>query len=177
MPNIVYIAKSIDGYIADKNGGLDWLQSVPNPDGLDFGYRDFMKEIDAIIMGRKTYETVLEFKMDWPYSKPVFVLSRTINLVPDELADKVEILNGSLNEIIENLNMRDFHNIYIDGGNTIQKFLKEGLIDELIISTIPVILGGGVPLFGELISNINLEHMKTEVFLDEIVQSHYRVKK
>ncbi len=176
MPNIVFIAKSLDGYIADKDGSLEWLQNVPNPEGLDLGYRNFMNGIDAIVMGRTTYETVLGFDIDWPYSKPVFVLSRTINSVPDELTDKVEIVNGSLMKIIGSLNKRNYNNIYIDGGNTIQNFLKEGLINELIISTIPIILGGGSPLFGELSSYIELEHINTEVFLNEIVQSHYKVK-
>ena len=128
MPNIVYVAKSLDGYIADKDGSLEWLQSVPNPDGRDLGYREFMNGIDAIVMGRTTYETVLGFDIDWPYSKPVFVLSRTINSVPDELTDKVEIVNGSLMKIIGSLNKKNYHNIYVDGGNTIQNFLKEGLM-------------------------------------------------
>ena len=176
MLNKVYIAASLDGYIADKDGSLEWLQSVPNPDGLDLGYKDFMNGIDAIIMGRVTYETVLGFGIEWPYNKPVFVLSTTLKTVPEELVGKVEIINGLLPEIVDKLNKREFNNLYIDGGSTVQNFLKEGLIHEIIITTIPVLLGGGAPLFGELSSQIELEHIKTEVFLNEIVQSHYRVK-
>jgi len=177
MSNIVYIATSLDGYIADKKGGLDWLQSIPNPDGLDFGMANFMSSIDAIVMGRITFETVLGFGIDWPYNKPVFVLSRILESVPEELSDRVEIISGPLPEITQSLNQRGYQNLYIDGGKTVRNFLREGLIDELIISTIPVILGGGIPLFGELNSMIELEHVKTEVFLKEIVQSHYRVNK
>ena len=175
MPNIVYIAKSLDGYIADKDGSLEWLQSVPNPDGLDLGYRGFMNGIDAIIMGRVTYETVLGFGIEWPYNKPVFVLSTILKTVPEELGGKVEIVTGCLSEIVDKLNAQEFNNIYIDGGSTVQNFLKEGLIHEIIITTIPILLGGGTPLFGELSSNIELEHIKTEVFLEELVQSHYQI--
>ena len=83
MSNIVYIATSLDGYISDKDGGLEWLQMVPNPDNLDFGWADFMSRIDAIVMGRITFETVCGFDCDWPYSKPVFVLSNTLTSLPD----------------------------------------------------------------------------------------------
>ena len=92
MSNIVYIATSIDGYIAKKDGGLDWLNEVPNPDKSDFGFSNFMDSIDAIIMGRNTFEIVLSFG-EWPYNKPVFVLSNTLKTVPDNLKNKAEILN------------------------------------------------------------------------------------
>ncbi len=140
MSNIVYIAASIDGYIAKKDGGLDWLNEVPNPDGSDFGFGDFMKTIDAIIMGRNTFEIVLSFG-EWPYTKPVFVLSNTLQTVPDNLKDKAEVLTGTPNSIIKEMNSRKFFNLYIDGGKTIQEFLKQDLIDEMIITRIPRILG------------------------------------
>jgi len=177
MSNIVYIATSLDGYIADKNGNIEWLQIVSNPDGLDFGWADFIDGIDAIIMGRTTAETVLGFGLGWPYTKPVFILSNTWRKIPGELVGKAELINGSMKQVIKTLNQRDIKNIYVDGGKTINSFMREGLVDEIIITTIPVILGGGVPLFGELDDAINLEHIKTNVFLDAIVQNHYRVKK
>jgi len=88
MPNVVYIATSLDGYIADANGSLDWLNTVPNPDSTDYGFADFMDGIDALVMGRKTFETVLGFGGDWPYSKPVFVLSSTLKALPETLQCK-----------------------------------------------------------------------------------------
>ena len=79
MSNIVFIATSLDGYIADKNGGLGWLQSTPNPENLDMGWVDLIDRFDALVMGRKTFEKVCSFDCDWPYSKPVFVLSNSMN--------------------------------------------------------------------------------------------------
>lgn len=176
MSNIVYIAASLDGFIADKDGGLEWLQNTPNPDGIDFGYKDFIDRIDAIIMGRRTFEVVLGFGIEWPYKKPVFVLTNTLKVVSDILKEHVEIITGNLQDIVNNLNKRGLKNIYIDGGSTIQSFLKENLIQEIIITTIPIILGGGVPLFSELQNSVSLELIKSEVFKDSIVQNHYRIK-
>ncbi len=177
MPNIVYIATSMDGYIADRNGGLEWLSSVPNPGGLDFGWKDFMNRIDALIMGRVTFETVLGFNGGWPYNKPVFVISNTLKTISSELTGKVEIIRGPLEDSVEKLNNMGYENIYVDGGKTTQNFLRAGLIDELIITTIPVLLGGGTPLFGKLPDKIHLRHVKTEIFLNAIIQSHYKIMK
>lgn len=177
MSNVVFIATSLDGYIADKNDGLGWLESVPNPDNLDFGYANFIDTIDALVMGRKTFETVYGFGGQWPYTKPVFVLSRTLAAVPEELQDKVEIVNGPLTEVIESIRQKGYLQLYIDGGVTIQSFLKEDLIDEMTITHIPILLGGGASLFGDLPEHIEFEHVSTEVMLDEMVQSRYRRKR
>ena len=174
--NIVFIAKSLDGYIADKNGGLDWLQSIPNPDQIDMGYESFIKHIDGLVMGRTTFETVCNFDIDWPYSKPVFVLSRTLEMIPEKYKDKAELVIGSLTNILKEINQRGYGRLYIDGGATIQSFLKEDLIDELIITTIPILLGGGALLFSELRKVLEYKHMESKVFLDEIVQNHYQRK-
>ena len=176
MSNIVYIAISLDGYIADKEGGLDWLNTC-NPDNLDLGFFDFMDRIDAIVMGRNTFKTVCDFECDWPYSKPVFVLSKSMKFVPEEYREKVELISGSLPEVISTLNQKGYNELYIDGGITIQGFLKEDLIDEIIITSIPILLGGGTPLFGELNEQKAFEHLKTEVLLNAMVQSHYQRKK
>jgi dihydrofolate reductase len=173
MSNIVYIATSIDGYIAKKDGGLDWLNEVPNPDGSDFGFGDFMDSIDAIIMGRNTFEIVLSFG-EWPYTKPVFVLSNTLKNVPANLKDKAEVLTGTPNSIIKEMHSRKFFNLYIDGGKTIQEFLKQDLIDEMIITRIPRILGEGIPLFGKSTKEQKFEHIKTEIFNNSLVKSHYK---
>jgi len=172
--NIVFIAKSIDGYIADKNGSIEWLHAIPNPDNNDMGYNQLIDEIDAIVMGRTTYETVLSFDIPWPYSKPVFVLSNTLKEVPKELSDKVFLLQGDLKEILSNINKQGYLKLYIDGGQTIQQFFREDLIDELRITTIPILLGGGFSLFGDLPNPIELEHIKSTVYLNQIVQDCYR---
>jgi len=177
MTNIVYIATSLDGYIADKDGGLDWLQSIPNPDNLDMGWVNLIERIDAIVMGRKTFEKVCSFDCDWPYSKPVFVLSNSMQSIPEGYEDKVEPIKGSLAEVIEAIGLKGHKHLYIDGGVTVQSFLKEDLIDEMIITVIPILLGGGKPLFGELPKPMTFEYVKTEVYLNAMVQNHYRREK
>jgi dihydrofolate reductase len=174
MSNVVYIATSLDGYIADKDGGLDWLFAIPNPDNSDFGYGDFIKRIDALVMGRKTFDTVCGFDCDWPYTKPVFVLSNTLKSIPKEYERKAELISGPLKEVLSTINEKGYKELYIDGGTTIQNFLKENLIDEMIITKVPTLLGGGTPLFGELSEHMNFEHVKTEVMLNSMVKSHYR---
>jgi dihydrofolate reductase len=172
--NKVYIAASIDGYIADKNDGLDWLQMVPNPDNLDLGFSEFMDSVDGLIMGRKTFETVCSFDIEWPYPKPVFVLSNSLKSIPEKYQKYAELINGNLQDIIKSLENRGIKDLYIDGGTTIQSFLKEDMIDELIVSTMPILLGGGSPLFAELPDEQKYELESSKVLLGQIVQSHYR---
>ncbi|MFK7953152.1 MAG: dihydrofolate reductase family protein [Ekhidna sp.] len=172
--NSVFIATSLDGYIADENGGIDWLESVPNPDQIDMGYGKFISEIDALVMGRTTFETVCAFDMDWPYEKPVFVLSNTLTEVPSELKNKVYLVKGTLSQILQKIHEKGFSHLYIDGGKTIQSFLKEDLIDEMIITTIPVLLGGGFPLFSTLTKRANFECINSKIYLDAIVQNHFK---
>ena len=175
--NIVFIARSLDGYIADKNGGLDWLNAVPNPDHLDLGYEKFIKSVDAIVMGRTTFETVCGFDIPWPYKIPVFVLSSSLESLPEELKDKVDILKGTPTKILALIHKKGYTQLYIDGGATVQNFLKEDLIDEIIITTIPVLLGGGTPLFGELPNEMEFEHVESVLYLDALAQNSYRRKR
>ncbi|GAB2645602.1 dihydrofolate reductase family protein [Vibrio panuliri] len=175
MSNIVYIATSIDGYIADKNNQLDWLHDTPNPNttGSDFGFANFMDQIDALVMGRNTFEMVASFDCDWPYSKPVFVLSNTLSSVPSDYQDKVFLIKGELTQVVSELNQKGYQRLYIDGGKTVQSFLEQDLIDEMIITTIPVLLGGGVPLFGDLVAPLKFTNVSTERWLDCLVQSRF----
>ncbi|PCK31146.1 dihydrofolate reductase family protein [Pseudoalteromonas piscicida] len=173
MANIVYIGASLDGFIADKNNRIDWLHEIPNPAGLDLGFADFMARIDAIIMGRNTFETIQGFDCEWPYKKPVFVLSNTLKTVPKSIADKVSLVRGELTDIVEQLAQLGYQNLYIDGGKTIQSFLQQDLIDELIITTIPILLGGGVPLFTELNAPLKFKHVNAIRYLDYVVKNHY----
>lgn len=175
--NSVFIATSLDGYIADKNGGIGWLNSIPNPDHEDMGYTEFFEDIDGLVIGRKTFETVLGFDIDWPYSKPVFVLSNSLKEIPETLRGKAFLLHGTLTEILDQIHAKGIDHLYIDGGTTIQNFLIEDLIDELVITTIPVLLGGGSPLFGELSKELDFELIESKIFLNQITQNRYRRKK
>src|SRR6187200_3312334 len=150
MSNTVYIATSLDGYIAREDGSFDWLMEIPNPNDSDYGFSVFLERIDGMVMGRKTFETVLGFS-EWPYPKslPIFVLSNSLNELPAGLPAKVEIVRGELKKIMEMLRDRGINNLYIDGGKTIQSFLKEDLIDEMIITKVPILIGSGIPLFGK----------------------------
>ena len=173
MKNSVYIATSLDRFIADKAGRIDWLETVPNPDQVDMGYSAFISTIEAIVMGRNTYEKVLSFGIEWPYEKPVFVLSTTLSGVPTELHGRVQFLKGNLRSILDEIHSQGYKNLYIDGGNIIQQFLKEDLIDEMIITTIPVLLGDGVPLFGTLNLPLKFRCEQSKVYLDAIAQNHF----
>ena len=172
MSNCVYIATSIDGFIATSIGGLDWLMEIPNPEKSDYGFSEFIDNIDAIVMGRNTFDKVLTFS-EWPYNKPVFVLSNNTIDVPQTLTDKAETLSGEVKAITNQLNDKGYKNLYIDGGKVIQSFLKEDLIDELIITKIPILLGDGIPLFGKIDDSLKFKHTKTEIFNDSLVKSHY----
>lgn len=174
MSNIVFIATSLDGYIAGKNNEVDWLESIPNPENLDMGFSNHMQNIDALVMGRNTMELVVNMGVDWPYNKPVFVLSNTLTHAPKGLENKVYPVNGDLKSIVKNLNQQGYNKLYIDGGLTIQSFLKQGLIDEMIITTIPILLGDGIPLFGNLNAPIEFRCIRSECYSNGIAQNHYR---
>lgn len=177
MKNIVFIGRSLDGYIAGKNGELDWLETIPNTNTVDMGYNQLMEEVDAIVMGKTTYEVVLNFGIEWPYQKHVFVLSNSLKSVPSHLEDKITILSGHPHDILKHVHQLGFHTLYIDGGRTIQDFLRADLIDELRITTIPILLGGGFSLFGKLDQPLEFDHVQSNVFLNQIVQDCYRRKR
>lgn len=172
MPNIVYIATSLDGYIARKDGNLDWLMESPNPENSDYGFSAFMDRIDGILMGRSTFETVIGFDR-WPYTKPVFVLSSSIKEMPAGYKDKASLVKGDLLDIIKSLGKKGIENIYVDGGKTIQSFLEQDLIDELIITRVPILLGSGIPLFGDMKKEIKFRLVDTEILNEDLVKSTY----
>lgn len=171
--NKVFIATSIDGFIADENGGIDWLTSLPNPDQNDMGYSNFMNHIDALVMGRKTFETVMGFEIEWPYSKPVFVLSNSLKKIPEPYVTKAFPVNGNLKQVLDHIHNLGYFNLYIDGGKVIQSFLNQDLIDEMTITTIPVILGKGIPLFSNITKPLQFKCLDTKIYLKNIVQSHF----
>jgi dihydrofolate reductase len=174
MSNIVYIATSLDGYIAREDHSIDWLMDLPNPDKSDYGFSEFLDRLDGIIMGRKTFEIVLGFEQ-WPYAKPVpiFVLSNSLLVLPEKLLGKAELVTGRLKDILNSLKKRGINNLYVDGGKTVQSFLKEDLIDEMTITRIPILLGAGIPLFDKNSLELKFEHVETKVFNNTLVRSKY----
>jgi dihydrofolate reductase len=168
----VFIGTSLDGFIARADGGLDWL---PEGGGEEHGYEAFMASVDALVIGRKTYETVLAFDA-WPYGqKPVYVLS-TRPLAPAPAGALVERMSGDPTRIVAQLEVRGIGHIYVDGGITIQRFLAAGLIQRLIITRVPVLLGDGIPLFGPLPHDIRLKPVGTRQYASGLVQSEYLIQ-
>ena len=169
----VFVGTSVDGFIARLNGDLDWLPADAEPHGYD----EFIASVDAIVIGRKTYETVLSFG-EWPYGgKRVVVLSsHPLDLSgPRARGASVEQRTGEPADIVSQLGESGVDQVYLDGGLTIQGFLRAGLVDRLIITRVPVLIGEGVPLFGHVPSDIRLEHVQTRSFPSGLVQSEYRV--
>src|SRR4051812_31133257 len=145
----VFIATSLDGFIARPNGDLDWLPSPGGNDGEDYGYSSFMKTVDTLVMGRGTYEKVLTFGA-WPYGKHKVVVLTAGPLPTPPRSANVDTMAGNPREIVRALGERGARSLYVDGGVTIQRFLDAGLIHRLILTRIPVLLGDGLPLFGPL---------------------------
>jgi dihydrofolate reductase len=175
----VYIAISLDGFISRTDGGIDWLNdfNARIPKGEDLGYARFMSSVDALVMGRNTFEQVLAFGM-WPYgSTPVVVLSRRIKSLPEDVPDTVSLSADEPGKLVKRLSARGWHHLYVDGGLTIQSFIKAGLIDEITITVIPILLGNGKSLFGPLPADVELELVESKAFDFGFVQSKYRIVK
>ena len=176
MKASVYIATSLDGFIARENGDLDWLPGMESgPGGEDYGYKDFMDTVDVLVMGRKTFEKILTFGQ-WPYGKkPVVVLANRLVDIPKKLASKVIHMAGPPAGILGRLATGGAKHVYIDGGRTIQGFLEAGLIQQMIITRVPVLLGRGIPLFGALSRDVKLRLIATRQFPNGLVQSTYDI--
>lgn len=172
MTASVFIGASLDGFIARPNGDLDWL---PAGGGEPHGYDEFMASIDALVIGRKTFEKVLTFEA-WPYGdKRVVVLSSRPLDLSAAVGGVVEQMAGPPAEIVSRLAATGAHHLYIDGGITIQRFLQAGLIRRLIITRVPVLIGEGVPLFGSLPRDMRLRHVTTRHYPSGLVQSEYHI--
>jgi dihydrofolate reductase len=167
----VFIGVSLDGFIARTDGSLDWL---PPDGGEPHGYDEFIATVDALVIGRNTFEKVLTFEA-WPYgAKPVFALSSR-PLPPAPAGALVERMSGDPSEIVSQLAVRGVRHIYVDGGVTIQRFLQAGLIQRLIITRVPVLIGAGIPLFGATPRDIALNHVATRQYASGLVQSEYAI--
>jgi dihydrofolate reductase len=174
MTASVFVGTSVDGFIARANGGLDWL---PAGGGEPHGYDEFMATVDAIVIGRNTFETVMTFG-EWPYGgKRVVVLSsRPVDLsAAAARGGVVEQMGGPPAEIVAQLAASGAHHLYVDGGITIQRFLRAGLIQRLVITRVPVLIGNGIPLFGALPRDIPLRHVATRQYASGLVQSEYHI--
>ncbi|WP_018127147.1 dihydrofolate reductase family protein [Balneola vulgaris] len=177
----VYIAVSVDGYIARKDGSLDWLPGADpneqsNTPAEDYGYHAFIQSVDALVMGRNTFEMIQSFG-SWPYPMDVFVLTnRPLDKLPDGVTN-IYAVQGSPSDVVEQIQQKGHQHLYIDGGDTIQQFLKANLISELILTKVPVLIGQGISLFGDsdLGKDIPLKHLSSQSYENGFVQSHYQI--
>ncbi len=168
----VFIATSLDGFIAREDGGIDWL---PAGGGEEHGYTAFIESVDVHVIGRNTFETVLGFG-GWAYGKkPVVVLSTRPYKKPHPKNAVLEFMEGEPQKIVDQLNQRGFRHAYVDGGKTIQRFLEAGLIQRMTVTRVPVLLGSGIPLFGRLSRDVRLEHLGTRSYASGLVTSEYEV--
>ena len=192
----VYMGSSLDGFIARKDGGIDWLDfDSPDESGNnergnddsgaddssyeDYGFAEFMETVDLLLMGRHTFELLLTFD-EWIYGDThLTVLSNTLGpeAIPARMEGKVSITSGKPAEILEELAEKGVQHVYVDGGITVQAFIAAGLIDEITIGLIPVLIGDGIPLFGPLDSDVHLQHIATRSFPSGLVQVKYRTLK
>ena len=173
----VFVGVSLDGFIARPNGDLDWLMGEGGGESAEYGYNEFIAGIDAIVMGRRTFEKVLTFDKWYYGNKRVVVLSHhPLDLsVVQARGGVIELMAGSPATIVSKLATSDARHLYVDGGITIQQFLRAGLIHRLIISRLPVLIGEGIPLFGSLPCDIRLRHIATRNYPGGMVQSEYHI--
>jgi dihydrofolate reductase len=172
MKTSVFIGTSVDGFIARLNGELDFL---PEGGGEPHGYNEFIATVDALVIGRKTFETVVAFP-EWPYGeKRVVVLSSKPIDFSAVRGGRVEQMSGTPAEIVAKLAGSGAHHLYVDGGITIQRFLRAGLIQRLTITRVPVLIGEGIPLFGALPRDLRLRHITTQHYPSGLVKSEYEV--
>ena len=172
----VFIAASLDGFIARENGDIDWLTRFEGGGtGEDYGFKAFLDTVDVLVMGRHTFEKVVMFH-PWPYGiKPVVVLGTSSVQIPEPLSHVVTWKSGNPTDIVRELSEQGAKHLYIDGGKTIQGFLNAGLIQRMTITRIPVLLGRGIPLFGPTNRDVTLRCMDTRQYTNGLVQSTYEV--
>ena len=178
----VFIATSLDGFIARPDGTLDWLTGRPDEEETgqhdpdqDFGYGAFLETIDALFMGRGTFDVVLGFEGDWPYPKPVYVWTSRPDEIEVPSGADVRVVSGTLDEALDRLRRDGIGRVYVDGGATIREWLRAGLVDRMTVSVVPVLIGEGIPLFGGTGDDIRLELVSCETFDGGMVQRTYDV--
>jgi dihydrofolate reductase len=171
----IFIAISLDGFIARTDGDIEWLLSRDDP-AEDHGYNAFIADKDMIVMGRGSYEKVLGFD-PWPYDRPVLVMSQALagTPVPDALQGKLRFSNRSPKDLMAELTGQGVDRIYLDGGRLVQAFLREGLVSDIVLTTVPVLIGAGRPLFGALTADVDLRLVESRAFPSGLVQSTYQI--
>jgi dihydrofolate reductase len=178
----VFVGISLDGFLARKNGDIDWLTGSGEDGGADeaagaddHGFKAFFDTVDVLVMGRNTYEKVLTFEKWYYGDKPVVVLTTRPLEIPQRIAATVEVMSGTPGKIVERLAARGAKHLYIDGGITIQQFLGAGLIDRMVLSRLPVLIGTGIPLFGPLPRDVKWRLVSTKECAGGMVQSEYEM--
>lgn len=172
----VYIAVSVDGCIARQDHTIDWLMKQQT-EGEDHGGEAFFTGLDGIVMGANSFRTVLGFDVPWPYTVPLVVMSRTLTAddIPEPLRDKVRIAAGAPAAVMEGLGAEGWNRVWIDGGALVQSFLRAGLIEDMVLTTIPILIGDGIRLFGDLDADIDLTHVDTRSFPSGLVQTTWKL--
>jgi len=176
MPRIkLYIACSLDGFIARENGSIDWLTEYENNPGTDYGYSEFYSSIGTVLMGRKTYEQVLGFGV-WPYGeKKTYVFTRQKE--PLRREKNVEFVSGDVGEFVRQLKENTDEDIWLVGGSQLIKvFLEEDLAQDLIVFVVPIILGSGIPLFDRVGKEVRLRMIDTEMYESGLVRLEYEIE-
>lgn len=171
-----YLAMSLDGFIAGPNNDLAWLDVLAPPADNDMGFGALMDSIDALVMGRTTFEVVTSFDIEWPYTKPVIVMSKSLTELPAGLTN-VELTALDPAELVAELEAKGMSKLYIDGGRVVSSFLRADLLDELIATVIPVALGDGTPLFSDVANPQWFDHVSSEVFDNGMVQNTYHTQR
>ena len=171
----VMMAISLDGFVARKNHALDWLMKQKTQNE-DHGFDEFLANIDVIVMGSGSFKTVLGFDQ-WPYQKPVVVMSRQLSQedVPAELQSKVDITDLQPQAVMDSMKAKGWNRVYVDGGAVVQSFIREGLIADLKLAIVPILIGDGIRLFGELDTDIDLTLTGTKPFPSGLVEMRYAI--
>jgi dihydrofolate reductase len=171
----IFMAMSLDGFVAREDFGLDWLMKQKT-DGEDHGHETFMESIDGLVMGSGSFRTLLTFDA-WPYEKPVIVLSKTLKLndIPKELRDRVSISEKTPRRVMASLSEQGWRRAYIDGGKIIQSFLRDGLVADMTVTIVPILIGTGKRMFGELDADIDLRLLETKAFPSGLITTRYKV--
>ncbi len=171
---ILYIATSLNGYIAKTNGSVDWLENIPNPHNEEYGYNDLLNSIDTTIQGNSTYRQILEWGIEFPYKgKDNYVITQNTNLVSDE---NVTYISSDHINFIENLKGRQGKDIWLIGGGKVNSlFLNNGLIDEIYQFIIPIVIEDGIKLFDSVKEGLSLDIVETKVYKSGVIRYWYKM--
>ncbi len=174
MQATAFIAASLDGYIARPDNSIDWLENASSDATEDFGYEAFISTVSCVVMGRKTFERILTFP-EWPYRHHrAIIMSSSLKTIPKSLGDNVQLFNGTVQEVVQLLEAEGDSHLYVDGSRVIQDFISAGLLTDLTLTTVPILLGAGIPLFGgPLKKDINVIHLATKAYHNGFVQTQY----